>query len=410
MFHQNFDQSEQKTPDSEIVYYEAPLKGHRYETIISKNSHTREEPGEETRKFHEKHKYSLLSTATITENMVLTYQRALPTKKEEAFVTEFLSILGEVCHRLGIGPSQLSGSWRRGTADCYSDIDFKIEVDSRIGSPDSVVERATDLLGEILRERSPIGEFTKIVDVINCAVPLVVLKAHGTDIDRIIDLAFVSFISPLDVVKRRDPTQKMAIIYIKQLAKERGIVKRGPWIKIPSTVMEEIVVLAVNHWRVMRDVNQHEVDHLGAILLHFCQLFCSEQSIQFGLSRWEVQQLRFNFSEVTKMLYDLASSTLQIIQPQAPILDLRRPTLNSHCGEHCHSAIQHSEFEEKEDKSPSIILDSPMEQEFESSKLESSTLVPFLLEQSHLNTPSCEVSPLQTLTYTSIISEGQKTS
>jgi len=409
MFHQNFDQSEQKTPDSEIVYYEAPLKGHRYETIISKNSYKPNEQGEETRKFHEKPKYSLLPTATITENMVLTYQRALPTKREDAFVTEFLKILGEVCQRLGIGPSQLSGSWRRGTADCYSDIDFKVEVDSHIGSPDSVVERASELLGEILREKSQIGEFTKIVDVINCAVPLVVLKAHGTDIDRIIDLAFVSFISPLDAVKRRDTIQKMAIIYIKQLAKERGIVKRGPWIKIPSTVMEEIVVLAVDHWRVIKDVDQREVEHLGDILLHFCQLFCSEQSIQFGLSRWEIQQLRFNFREVTKMLYDLATSTLQIIQPHAPILDLRRPTLKACCVENFHSVIQQT-FEEQEDKSPSIIIDSPTEEDFESTKLESSTLLPFLLERTDLNTPSYESSPLRTLTYsTSITSEGQET-
>jgi len=410
MFHQNFDQSEQKTPDSEIVYYEAPLKGHRYETIISKNSHTPEEPGEETRKFHEKHKYSLLSTATITENMVLTYQRALPTKREEAFVKEFLKILGEVCQRLGIGPGQLSGSWRRGTADCYSDIDFKVEVDSVIGSPHSFVERASELLGEILREESHIGQFTKIVDVINCAVPLIVLKASGTDIDRIIDLAFVSFMCPLDAVKRRDPIEKMAIIYIKQLAKERGIVKRGPWIKIPSTVMEEIVVLAVNHWRVIKDVDKHEEEYLGDILLHFCQLFCSEQSIQFGLSRWEIQQLRFNFREVTKMLSDLAISTLQIIQPHAPILDLRRFSVKTRSREEFESTIPDSRFEEQEGKCSSVILDSPTDKDFESSTFDSSTLIPFLLERTDLSTPSYENSPLHIFSYTtSIISEGQDT-
>jgi len=410
MFHEHFDQSEQKTPDNEIVYYEAPLKGHRYETIISKNASKPNQRDKETSKFHEKSKYSLLSTATITENVVLTYQRALPTKREEAFVAEFLKILGEVCQRLGIGPSQLSGSWRRGTADCYSDIDFKVEVDSVIGSPHSVVERASELLGVILREKSHIGEFTKIVDVINCAVPLVVLKAHGKDIDRIIDIAFVSFICPLDAVKRRDTIQKMAIIYIKQLAKERGIVKRGPWIKIPSTVMEEIVVLAVNHWRLMNDVHLREEEHLGDFLLHFCQLFCSEQSIQFGLSRWEIQQLRFNFREVTKMLYDLATSTLQIIQPHAPILDLRRSTVKACCGEEFESTIPPPIFEEQEDKCSSIILDSPLEKDFESSKFESSTLIPFLLERTDLSTPSYKSSPLRTLSYkTSVTPDVQDT-
>jgi len=409
MFHQNFfDQSEQKTPENEFAYYEAPLKGHRYETIISKNSSKPNERKDDTSKFNEKPKDSLLSTSTITKNMVLTYQRALPTKREEAFVTEFLEILGEVCQRLGIGPSQLSGSWRRGTADCYSDIDFKVEVDSAIGSPNSVVDRASELLGEILREDSHIGEFTKIVDVINCAVPLIVLKAQGRDIDRIIDLAFVSFICPLDAVKLRDPIQKMAIIYIKQLAKERGIVKRGPWIKIPSTVMEEIVVLAVNHWRVMNDVDQCEEEHLGDILLHFCQLFCSEQSIQFGLSRWEIQQLRFNFREVTKMLYDLATSTIQIIQPHAPILDLRRSTVKACCGGG--STIPHSRFDEHEDKCSSITLDSPTEKHFESSKFESSKLIPFLLNRNDFSTPSYESTPLHTLSYnTSITSEEQAT-
>jgi len=409
MFHPNFDQSEQKTPENEIAYYEAPLKGHRYETIISKNSSKPSERGASTSKFHKKLKYSLLSTATITENMVLTYQRALPTKREEAFVKEFLKILGEVCQRLGIGPSQLSGSWRRGTADCYSDIDFKVEVDSVYGSPDSFIERASELLGEILREESHLGEFTKIVDVINCAVPLIVLKASGTDIDRIIDLAFVSFICPLDARKLRDPIEKMAIIYIKQLAKEMGVVKRGPWIKIPSTVMEEIVVLAVNHWRVMKDVDKREEEYLGDILLHFCQLFCSEQSIQFGLSRWEIQQLRFNFQEVTKMLSDLAISTLQIIQPHAPILDLRRSSIKARSGVEFESPIPHSRFEEQEGKCSSDILDSPTEEVFESSAFESSTLIPFFLERTDLSTPSYESSPLHIFSYNTSFSEGQAT-
>jgi len=402
MFHQNFDQIEQLISDSEIVYYEAPLKGHRYETIISKNSYKCNKRGVETSKLHEKSKYSLLPTAKITKNMALTYERALPTKTEETFVEEFLKILGEMCQRLGIGPCQLSGSWRRGTADCYSDIDFKIEVDSVFGSPNSVVERASEVLEDILMENSSIGEFTKIIDVINCAVPLVVLKAHSKDIDRIIDVAFVSFISPLDVVKRRDPIQKMAIIYIKQLAKERGIVKRGPWIKIPSTVMEEIVLLAMDHWRVTKDIDQSEEHHLGDFLLHFCQLFCSEQSIQFGLSRWEVQQLFFNFSEVTKMLFDLATSTIQIIQPHAPVLKLRRATVKAHISEDC--TIAHSRFEEHEEKSPSIILGSASENDSESSKFESSALFPFVLERTDLNTTSCESSPFHIPAY-----EGQKT-
>jgi len=409
MFHQNFDQSEQKTPDSENVYYEIPIKGHPCETIISKNSFNTNERYKETCRRNENSTYSLLSTATITENMVLTYRRALPTKREEAFVVEFLKILREVCQRLGVGPSQLSGSWRRGTADCYSDIDFKVEVDYFIGSLGSVVERAVQLLSEILKE-SEIGEFTKIVDVISSAVPLVVLRAHGKDIDRIIDLAFVSFISPLDAVKQRDTTQKMTIIYIKQLAKERGIVQRGPWIKIPSIVMEEIVVLAVNHWRVMNDLEQREEEeHLGDILLHFCQLFCSEQSIQFGLSRWEIQQLRFKFREVTKMLCDLANSIMQIIQPHAPVLDLRRPTVKANIRGEFNGACP-TRMEEKEHKCPSFILDSPTENDCESSKSDSNTFSSFLLERTDLNTPSCESSPLPTYSYnTSITSGVQKT-
>jgi len=381
MFHQNFDLSELKTPNNENAYYEAPLKGHRYETIISKKS-CQPPRGEEASRFHEKPSHLLLSTSTITEDMVLTYQRAHPTKQEEAFVTEFLEILAEVCKKLGIGPSQLSGSWKRGTADCYSDIDFKVEVDTVIGSPGSVVQRASELLTEILREKSALGSFTKIVGIINCAVPLVVLKAHGRDIDRIIDLAFVSFISPLDAVKRRDPIERMAIIYIKQLAKERGIVKRGPWIKIPSTVMEEIVVLAVNHWRLMQEVVKCETEHLGDILLHFCQLFCSEQSTQFGLSRWEIQQLRFNFREVTKMLCDLAHSTLQIIQPHAPILDLRHSTVIADCTK----SRPRARFE-NQDKRSSVMLKPEKPKNFERPR------VPFLLERTDLKTPSYESSP-----------------
>lgn len=409
MFHPNFDQSEQKTPDSDNVHYEVTIKGHRCETIISKKSFNANERYHENCKHNENHKYSLLSTATITENIALTYRRALPNKREEAFVVEFLKILSEVCERLGIGPSQLSGSWRRGTADCYSDIDFKVEVDSYIGSLESVVERAVELLSEILKERSPLGEFTKIVDVINSAVPLVVLRANGRDIDRIIDLAFVSFISPLDEVKRRDNTQKMAIIYIKQLAKERGIVKRGPWIKIPSIVMEEIVVLAVNHWRAMNDEEQHEEEHLGDILLHFCQLFSSEQSIQFGLSRWEIQQLRFKFRDVTKLLCDLANSIKQIIQPHAPVLDLRISTVKASLREDFDGTYP-TRIEEKEHMCPSIILDSPTENDCESSKSDSNTFSPFLLERTDLNTPSCESSPLFTYSYNiSITSEEQKT-
>jgi len=385
MFLQNCDPSERSTPDNEIVYYEVPLKGHRYETIISKEFCSLRRSQEDSQLL-DKSPPPQLSTSTITENMVLTYKRALPTKMEEAFVKEFLEILTEVCKELGIGPSQLSGSWRRGTADCYSDIDFKVEVDSVIGTPDSVVERASQLLKNILRERSKIGSFTKIVDVINCAVPLVVLKAHGTDIDRIIDLAFVSFISPLDAVKSRDPVEKMAIIYIKQLAKERGIVKRGPWIKIPSTVMEEIVVLAVNHWRLKQEVVKCEEDHLGDILLHFCQLFCSEQSIQFGLSRWEVQQLRFNFREVTRMLCDLAHSTLQIIQPHAPVLDLRCSGNSSK-----ESVPPINSYEADDDEQSTITVESEAVKDFESS-------IPFFLEREDLNTPSYgsinESSPL----------------
>jgi len=385
MFHQNGEQPQQNRPDND---YEAPLKGHRYETIISKEFFSPNQ-GEEVSQFLDKSS-PLLSTSTITENMVLTYRRALPTKREEAFVTEFLEILAEVCRGLGIGPSQLSGSWKRGTADCYSDIDFKVEVDSVIGTPDSVVERAIELLQNILRERSKIGSITKIVDVINCAVPLVVLKAHGTDIDRVIDLAFVSFISPLDAVKRRDPVEKMAIIYIKQLAKERGIVKRGPWIKIPSTVMEEIVVLAVNHWRLKQEVVKCEEEkHLGDILLHFCQLFCSEQSIQFGLSRWEVQQLRFNFCEVTRMLCDLAHSTLQIIQPYAPILDLR-----STCDSSNNKSLPNNSFEDDDDVQLNITAESEAIKDFESS-------LPFLIEREDLNSPSYgssyESSPLRVI-------------
>jgi len=409
MIHQNFDQSEQKTPYSEIVHYEVTIKGHRCETIFSKNSFKTNKRYKETCKHNENPSYSLLSTATITENMVLTYRRALPTKREKAFVVEFLKILREVCERLGIGPSQLSGSWKRGTADCYSDIDFMVEVDSFIGSLDSVVKQAVELLSEILKERSPLGEFTEIVDVINSAVPLVVLRAHGRNIDRIIDLAFVSFISPLDAVKRRDTTQKMAIIYIKQLAKERGIVQRGPWIKIPSIVMEEVVVLAVNHWRAMNDIEQYEEEHLGDILLHFGQLFCSEQSIQFGLSRWEIQQLRFKFREVTKMLCDLANRIRQIIQPHAPILDLRRVIVKVNIKEDFDTACP-KKIEEKEYKCPNIILNSPTENECESSKSDSNTFSPFLLERTDLNTPSCESSPLLTYSYnTSMTSEMQKT-
>jgi len=401
MFHPNFYELELKTPENEIAYYEAPLKEHRYETIISKKSSKPNDREKHTSNFNEKPNYSLLSTGTITENMVLSYQRALPTVREEDFITAFLEILDELCQRLGIGPCRLSGSWRRGTADCYSDIDFKIEVNYAIGSPNSVLERASELLGKIFREERHIGEFTKIVDVINCAVPLIVLKAHGRGIDRIIDLAFVSFICPLDAVKLRDPIQKMAIIYIKQLAKERGIVKRGPWIKIPSTVMEELVVLAVNHWRLMRDMDQREEEHLGDILVHFCQLFSSEQSIQFGLSRWEIQQLRFNFREVTKMLYDLATSTLQIIQPYAPILNLRISTVKACCQGEFEGTIPYPRFEEQEDKCSSIILDS---------STESSTGTPFLLDRSNLSTPSCESSPIPALSSnTSITSEGQDT-
>jgi len=401
MFYPNFYELEQKTPDNEIAYYEAPLKEHRYETIISKKSSKPNEREKDTSNFNEKPNYSLLSTGNITENMVLTYQRALPTIREEAFIAEFLEILDELCQKLGIGPCQLSGSWRRGTADCYSDIDFKIEVNYAIGSPKSVVKRASELLGEILGEKSHIGEFTKIVDVIKCAVPLIVLKAHGRGIDRIIDLAFVSFICPLDAVKLRDPIQKMTIIYIKQLAKERGIVKRGPWIKIPSTVMEELVVLAVNHWRLMKDVDQCEEKHLGDILVHFCQLFSSEQSIQFGLSRWEIQQQRFNFREVTKMLYDLATSTLQIIQPYALIHNLRISTVKACCLGEFEGTIPYPRFEEQEDKCSSIILDS---------STESSTVTPYLLDRSNLSTPSCESSPIPALSSnTSITYEGQDT-
>jgi len=401
MFHPNFYELEQKTLDNEIAYYEGPLKEHRYETIISKRSSKPNEREKNTSNFKEKPNYSLLSTGTITENMVLTYQRALPTMREEAFITEFLEILDELCQKLGIGPCQLSGSWRRGTADCYSDIDFKIEVHYAIGSPNSVVERGSELLGEIVREKRHIGEFTKIVDVINCAVPLIVLKAQGRGIDRIIDLAFVSFICPLDAVKLRDPIQKMAIIYIKQLAKERGIVKRGPWIKIPSTVMEELVVLAVNHWRLMKDVDQCEEKHLGDILVHFCQLFSSEQSIQFGLSRWEIQQLRFNFREVTKMLYDLATSTLQIIQPYALINNLRISTVKTCCQGEFEGTTPYPRFEEQEDKCSSIILDS---------STESSTVTPYLLDRSNLSTSSCESSPIPALSSNiSITSEGQDT-